>query len=100
MLGGYADGLNVRVQAPLAHRIKWVLEQQQMAGPSEAEAAVKEADEVRSAFIEDFYHVGWDLARAFDLVLDTRQAFRPSSRLPPSSRWPTGWQNAERTVGA
>jgi cytidylate kinase len=71
VLAGYADVLNVRLQAPLADRILRVLERERLAGPAQAEAAVKEGDKLRASFIESFYGVSWDSARAFDLVLDT-----------------------------
>jgi cytidylate kinase len=71
VLRGYADVLNVRLQAPVENRIQRVRERQKMTEPGQAEAAVKEGDRVRSSFIETFYGVSWDSARAFDLVLDT-----------------------------
>jgi cytidylate kinase len=70
-LAGYADVLNVRIQAPLSQRSQRVLAQQGLATVAEAEAAVQEADKVRAAFIESVYGVRWDDARAFDLVIDT-----------------------------
>jgi cytidylate kinase len=74
-LGGYADVLNVRVQAPLAYRIKRVMEQQGIAEFREAERVVKEGDKARLSLIEDFHQefqtARWDFAPAFDLVLDT-----------------------------
>ena len=39
-----------------------------------AEERVKENDRVRNTFIETFYHVKWDAADYFDLVLDTVSA--------------------------
>lgn len=70
-LTGFADVLNVRIQAPLPQRIQRVLAQQGLATAEEAEAIVREADKVRAAFIESIYDVRWDDARAFDLVIDT-----------------------------
>ena len=82
ILGGFADVLNVRIQAPLPFRIKWVMEQQEIAEPDQAEAVVKEHDRVRVAFIESFYRVRWDESKAFDLVIDT-------GKVPPdlAARW-------------
>ena len=77
VLGGLADVLNVRLQAPLADRIARVMEREKIADFAQAEAAVKEGDKLRSAFIELSYGVPWDSARAFDLVIDT-------AKLPPS----------------
>jgi cytidylate kinase len=70
-LAGYADVLNVRIQAPLAQRSQRVLAQQGLATVEEADAVVQETDKVRAAFIESLYGVRWDDARAFDLVIDT-----------------------------
>jgi cytidylate kinase len=71
VLAGFADVLNVRIQAPLPVRIKRVLEQPEITGLDQAEAIVKESDRVRAAFIESFYGVRWDKATAFDVVIDT-----------------------------
>jgi cytidylate kinase len=70
-LAGYADVLNVRIQAPLAQRSQRVLAQQGLATVEEADAVVQETDKVRAAFIESLYGARWDDARAFDLVIDT-----------------------------
>jgi cytidylate kinase len=71
VLGGFANVLNVRIQAPLPMRVKWVMEEQKLTRPDEAEAVVREGDQVRASFIESFYGVRWDASNAFDLVLDT-----------------------------
>jgi cytidylate kinase len=71
VLRGYDDVLNVRLQAPFDDRVKRAMEDQNIADVSQAEAAIKEGDKVRSSFIEEFYGVSWDSAQAFDLVLDT-----------------------------
>jgi cytidylate kinase len=71
VLNGYADVLNVRVQAPLDLRIKRVMLEQNIREWDKAEALVKESDKVRAAFIQTWYGVHWDLASAFDLVIDT-----------------------------
>ncbi len=70
ILSGYADVLNVRIQAPLPVRQARVMAQQQIATPEQAEAIVKEADRVRTTFIESYYGVRWDVASAFDVVID------------------------------
>ena len=70
ILQDFADVLNVRIQSPLAIRINRVMAQQGVT-TEQAEALVKEADKVRSAFVESFYKVQWDTASAFDLMLDT-----------------------------
>jgi cytidylate kinase len=71
VVGGFANVLNVRLQAPLPLRIKRVMEQERIAEPDRAEAILKESDKVRADFIEAFYNVRWDAADAFDIVIDT-----------------------------
>jgi len=71
VLGGLADVLNVRIQAPLPLRVKRVMARQKISEPDVAEAAVKESDSLRAHFIESFYKVRWDTAKNFDLVIDT-----------------------------
>ena len=70
ILQGFADVLNVRIQSPLAVRVKRTAAQQQIS-PEQAETLVKENDKARLAFIESFYKARWDAASAFDLVIDT-----------------------------
>lgn len=70
VLGGFADVLHVRIQAPFAVRVRHTMEQQKL--PLEqAETIVRENDKVRRAFVEEFYKVPWDTIRAFDLVINT-----------------------------
>jgi cytidylate kinase len=71
ILSGFADVLNVRIQAPLPVRRARVMTQRNIAEPEQAEAIIKEADRVRATFIESYYGVHWDTASAFDLVIDT-----------------------------
>ncbi len=70
-LGGFADVLNVRVQAELPFRIKSVMKRYEIAEPAKAEAMILENDKMRETFIESFYGVHGDSAKAFDLVIDT-----------------------------
>jgi cytidylate kinase len=70
VLGGLGDVLNVRVQAPFGLRVKWFMDQQGLS-QSEAEALVRERDEVRASFVKSWYGARLDDARLFDLVLDT-----------------------------
>ena len=44
--------------------------QQQMTA-EQAAASVKDGDEVRRSFVEEFYGVPWDAIQAFDLVINT-----------------------------
>ena len=71
ILSGFADVLNVRIQAPLPVRRVRVMTQQQIAEPEKAEAIIKEADRVRTTFIESYYGLHWNAANAFDVVIDT-----------------------------
>ncbi len=71
VLNGFADVLNVRIQAPLPIRVRRVMAQQKISEPEQAEAIVKENDKVRVAFVESFYNVRGDAASAFDVVIDT-----------------------------
>ncbi len=70
VLGGFADVLHVRLQAPLSVRVKRVMMQQQMT-TAQAEAVVNESDRVRAAFVEEFCGVSWEASRTFDLVINT-----------------------------
>lgn len=70
ILGGFADVLHVRLQAPFAVRVARVMTQQKITS-EQAEALVKEHDKVRTAFVEDFYRVPWGATQAFDLVINT-----------------------------
>jgi cytidylate kinase len=69
-LGGFADVLHVRLQAPYDVRVARVRAKSGMTA-QEAEAAVTESDRVRETFVEEFYKVEWGAAQAFDLVIDT-----------------------------
>jgi cytidylate kinase len=71
VLGGFADVVNARIQAPLPLRIKRVMERQNITEADRAEAVVTESDSVRANFIESFYEVRWNAASAFDLAIDT-----------------------------
>ena len=70
VLGGFADVLHVRLQAPFSVRVRRVMAQQKI--PFEqAELMVKNNDKVRVAFVEEFYRVPWKSIQAFDLVINT-----------------------------
>ncbi|MBI5950696.1 MAG: cytidylate kinase-like family protein [Chloroflexi bacterium] len=74
VLGGYADVLHVRLQAPYSVRVGRVMEQQKIPF-EEADALVKEKDRVRRAFVEEFYRAPWGAIQAFDLVVNTGKVF-------------------------
>ena len=71
VLGGFSDVLNVRIQASLPARVQWAMEHGEFSDAAKAEAFVSEHDKARSAFVEFYYKVRWDSARAFDLSVDT-----------------------------
>ena len=70
VLGGFADVLHIRLQAPFAVRVARV-KAQQGCSLQESEAIVKQADKVRVGFVEEFYRVPWNSMQAFDLVINT-----------------------------
>ena len=70
VLGGFADVIHVRLQAPFPVRVGRVMEQQGLSF-EQAETAVKESDKTRVAFVEEFYKIPWDSIHAFDMVLNT-----------------------------
>lgn len=69
-LHGYADVLNVRLQAPREVRIARTMARKQLS-EADATAAVDESDKVRTAFVQQFYGVEWNAIGAFDLVVNT-----------------------------
>lgn len=79
VLGGFADVLNVRIQAPFPIRVRQVMEKEKIKESDRAEALLKERDSMRDAFVKSFYDIRWEdaaAATAFDLVIDT-------SKVPP-----------------
>lgn len=71
VLAGFADVLNVRIQAPLSVRAQRVMEREKINNLDQAMAIVTDSDRVRSAFVESFYGLRWDGSSAFDVVIDT-----------------------------
>ena len=71
VLGGLADVLNVRVQAPVALRVSRVADLSPVSERGRAEELVLANDHLQKTFIESVYGKAWDSAVAFDLVLDT-----------------------------
>ena len=70
-LGGYADVLHMRIQAPFALRVKRIQEREQLTDFEAAEKIVAENDKARHTFIQAFYDVDGDTVSQFNLVLDT-----------------------------
>jgi cytidylate kinase len=75
ILSNFSEVLNVRIQAPLSLRVKRLMMRKNITA-DQAEGIIREGDRVRSAFIQSFYGVRWDIASAFDLSIDT-------SKVPP-----------------
>jgi cytidylate kinase len=75
VLGGFADVLNVRVQAPFAHRLPRAMDEFRIADRSEAEELLRERDRLRNNFVESSYHIRWDDSSAFNLVIDTSKVY-------------------------
>ncbi len=71
VLRGFADVLNVRIQAPVALRVQRFMADSSITDLEEATALVEELDRARAAFVESTYGVRWRDTGAFDLVLDT-----------------------------
>ena len=74
VLAGFADVLNVRVQAPFLIRVQRVMEKEKITDSHRAEALLKEWDRMRDTFVKSFYDIRWEdaaTASAFDLVIDT-----------------------------
>ena len=71
VLKGYADVLNVRIQAPLSSRIEQVMSELKITDQARSEEMVKESDHMRQNFVETAYGKQWDSVSAFDLVIDT-----------------------------
>ncbi len=71
VLSGYADVLNVRVQAPLAVRVQRLMAREGAVDRQAVEEQVKANDRARTAFLQTFYGLQPDAAGAFDLVVDT-----------------------------
>jgi cytidylate kinase len=70
ILEDFADVLHVRLQAPLPVRVEQTMAQRQMTA-EQAAASVKDGDDARRSFVQEFYGVPWDAIRAFDLVIST-----------------------------
>lgn len=70
VLSGYADVLNVRVEAPVSNRAQRVMAREGMTGLDAAVARVQEDDEVHRKYVQRFYNKQWDEPANFDLVID------------------------------
>lgn len=73
VLSGFADVLNVRVQAPFHVRVERAMEAKKIQEPHKAEAFLRASDRARDTFVESFYNLrAEDTAPSgFDLVINT-----------------------------
>jgi cytidylate kinase len=70
VLGGYADVLNVRIQAPFSERVQRVMAREGLTDLQAAEERVREDDNVHGKYVQRFYNKHWDEPSNFDLDLD------------------------------
>jgi hypothetical protein len=70
-LRGWGQVLHTRVRAPFEDRVRRFMETDSITDQAEAERLLEEAGSVRAAFVESTYHVAWDAASNFDLVMNT-----------------------------
>ncbi|MCX7026709.1 MAG: cytidylate kinase-like family protein [Spirochaetes bacterium] len=80
VLSGFRDVLNVRIKAPFERRVSTFIERYGTRDISAAESAIREADRLRSLYLEIHYGTRLDSAEDFDLVLDTGK-ISPASAL-------------------
>lgn len=71
VLGGYADVLHVRIEAPDSVRAERIKSRDNLASIDEALARIAEDDAIHRKFVQMFYNKHWDEKSNFDLVLDT-----------------------------
>ena len=72
VLADYTDVLHVRIQAPLAARIRQLTAQEHIASPEAAEERLRDDDHVHKMYVQRFYNKQWDAPENFALVIDTR----------------------------
>jgi len=73
VLGGFADVLNVRIQAPFAARVKKVQLDLKTADYKIAERDVRDRDRIRGLFMQSVYELAVEPVSAFDLVVNTEK---------------------------
>jgi cytidylate kinase len=73
VLGGYADVLNVRIQASFLHRVKIIHAELGSSDFKLVEKDVLERDRVRAAFLADAYDIRTEAVSAFDLAINTEK---------------------------
>ena len=76
VLGGYADVLSVRIQAPVEFRAARFAHENGIS-LDQATDTVNQIGKVRAAFVKRYYGVDWYDTRGFDLVIN-------AEKVPPS----------------
>jgi len=69
-LSGYADVLNVRLQAPIEFRAKAAMSEFGVPDLASAERDIRDRDRVRALFMETFYGIKAESVSAFDLAIN------------------------------
>jgi cytidylate kinase len=78
VLAKFKDVLHVRIKAPFEDRVLTYMDRYGTRDIEAAESAIREADRLRSLYLEIHYGANLDSAEGFDLVLDT-------GKIPPAS---------------
>jgi len=70
-LGKYDDVIDVMIYAPMAARIKAIMEMRNISEPAEAERYIIRKEQIRQSFIEHTYGLKWNQVDNFDMVFNT-----------------------------
>ena len=62
--------LHVRVEAPLAHRLEWVMEQRDLL-PNQAEMAIEDQDRAAQSYVKRYYNIDPSEPIHYHLVINT-----------------------------
>jgi cytidylate kinase len=71
VLEGFHDVLNVKIKSPYPLRVSTFMKRYGTYDRALAESAIREADKLRSAYLEVHYGAKMDSVTGFDLVIDT-----------------------------
>ena len=71
LLHPYPNVLNIRIQAPFAYRVQQIKKMETIHDDDEAEAFIRERDQIRRGFLQTFYDVKWEETTLLNLVIDT-----------------------------
>jgi cytidylate kinase len=79
VLEGFNDVLHVKIKSPYSLRVSTFMKRYGSYDRALAESAIREADKLRSAYLEVHYGTKMDSVIGFDLVLDTGKIFQDSA---------------------